>query len=143
MKSRKIYWKAIRCDRMSALISRSYTRDSISLLYPVKEWVKPKIKNSKIMVFSEKEWANSFSRAYGLMVVPCYIKNPIKYEMPRIIKPESSIYEIIKYWQEYNKNKKNIKRFFLNHQNKYNAYGLNLYRCPGSTVFCDEVYCLE
>lgn len=139
MKNRKIYWKAIRCDRISALIGRSYTRDSISLHYPVKEWVKPKIKNSKIMVFSEKECANSFSRAYGCMVVPCYIKNPIKYEMPRIVSYDSHVYEIIKYWQEYNKNKKNIKRFFLNK----NGNEFCMFRCPESTVFCDEVYCLE
>ena len=76
MSKRKVYWKVIRKRSRSSVVA---SRCGVAVTYPVGEWVEPKIKNSKLMVFKNKLDALDFCGDDDTsIVVPCHINGACK-----------------------------------------------------------------
>ena len=86
--SRK-YWKVIDEHRNSALVDSR----SIMVHYPIGEWVKPKIRGSKLMVFTNKSDAQFWmpflkdtidNKIIHLKVVSCYIRHSTRVNLAKL-----------------------------------------------------------
>ena len=132
----KIYWKVITRDgRKSALAHRH----GIGLEYPVGVLVIPKIPSSKLMVFNNREIAESFAinnstlptfdGGNDLIAVRCNIKMATGCSINEVLFLPNVLPKDVKYFWE-NPN----SRYFSDHERIYVLIG---------TVFADEVTCLE
>ena len=155
-KDRKIYYKVIIEETRKSFITLNtpdiyYKYQYMGVKYPTKEWAKPIIPYSKLFVFDCEHYASLFINAeyyeeddwtseeeiYHPKIVPCYIKNPIKIkELMLHFTGDTLNNGPISYWQDFKKNKKNLRRFFEKNRSI-------LRPAPKGTVFCDAVYCLE
>ena len=152
-KDRKIYYKVI-VEETRLSFSTINTPDiyrehkELGVKYPIKEWAKPIIPHSKLFVFDSEYYAYMFAASedyseafdedeYRHRIVPCYVRNPIKIkELMISFAGDTLNLGPLTYWQDFNKNKKNLRRFFEKNMK-------NLRPVPKGTVFCDSVYCLE
>ena len=134
MKSDSVkYWKVIRAKNRSSVIVES---PDISITYPINKWVKPKIVNSKIMIFDDynkaSEWLSQFPAHYNLIIVSCVAKRIRKTKLNGLglIDEINSVQHVKKFW----------KWFYLRTSNNQ----LQIRSCfPNGTVFASEIKCLE
>ena len=126
------YWKVISLQRYSNIISNRNDAYKIQVFYPVKQWAKPLIEGSKLMVFSKKAAADKFKFLHGGEIVPCLVKNPEVISVDtKVLFCDSDFSDFTNYWRN---RKVGIPI----------STPLHLFTCvKPDTVFCDEVYCLE
>lgn len=142
METETIYYKVLTLERKSIVAF-----DDLAITYPLLEWTKPKIPDSKLMVFDRKIYAIEFaarnSDKYNYMIVPCYIKKTYK----------NAFFPVLT--MSYGMNKEIFKEFwkavkesdYFEHESQMiptkNKYNFAYNWAPWGTQFADEVYCLE
>lgn len=116
----KIYYKLIRECNRSSIGNTPYP-----VTYPANKWVKPTIKNSKLMVFNTYANAKRFKDYIGRngIIVPCYIRGA----KTKNLKLARSVFGVRELWDHYNLS--HIEDFYCD--------------IPIGTVFANEVFCLE
>ncbi len=135
MSKQRTCWKVITTtkhrygERHSIIVSSKYG----GINYPIKQWVRPKIKGSKLMVFKRKKDAISLALSSPIYkAVKCYVKgiqSKNVYVCP-------SITGIRSFWKMINKTKpKDIEELYRTSK--------RVCRTLQNTLFVDEVYCLE
>ena len=111
----KKYYKVITKKRWSAFIKNKRVR----VRYPVNEWVKPKIKGSKLLVFNRRDsamhWMQYSEYTDTLMVVPCLCKGVTNVDGFPIIRVHGWLddlnpVEVSVFWDAYHKL---LKKFTL------------------------------
>ncbi len=136
MKKKRIYYKVITSknahhgSRRSAIVSPQ----GGGILYPKRQWIKPKIKDSKLMVFKRKKDAVGFTKAiYDSVIVRCYIKGLQSSNLFMTLNPESCR----DFWKKANKlSIKELKELCAESTSP-------IYIPPVGTVYASAVYCLE
>lgn len=79
----KIYYKVL-TQELKSVISRNgpledrFITENLIIQYKINEWIKPKIKYTKLMVFDNLDDAKYFTRGTQLIIYECKIKNPSK-----------------------------------------------------------------
>ena len=158
-KNQKIFYKVIRKKtRTSAII----TNKDIKVKYPLNEWVRAKIEDSKLLVFDNKKRAIQWSynmELYGhaprssLIVVPCNVKYPfeINYKLEINKNKNKNFANNIKdFWKgmkylrkRYNNNGRLrsswlLRQYLQQRNNGYVNSGI-----PQGAIACSAVKCLE
>jgi len=124
--SKKRYYKVLNNERNSIKMSEREDKEQISVHYPINEWTKPKIPNSKLMVFSTYDAAVDFAVYNKGIIVKCLIKNRSNLKLMSCWKERYSL--ICEFWKNVNSGK---------HMHPYSFPPILT-----DAVYCDEVYCL-
>ena len=128
----KTYYKAITKDTRCSIIA---TDKNVSVTYPVKQWVKPLVKGSKLFVCKTKKDAIWHSQFLGdsVTIVKCYIKNPKDAGYRLFVDQIDDASIIESFWKD------NASEVYYEWQD-IKKYSVSLL---SKTILCDEVYCLE
>lgn len=135
-KKKRIYYKVIsskdgyRGPRRSAIV----TPKGGGIYYSKRQWIKPKIKGSKLMVFKRKKDAIEFKKTiYYAIIVRCYIKGLKSNNLFMTLNPE----QCRDFWKKANKlSIKKLKELCADNTSP-------IYTPPEGTVYASAVYCLE
>jgi hypothetical protein len=77
-----MYYKVVNSDFSSAYVGSdyAYSCEKLKVYYKIDDWVEPKIKGSKLMVFDSLENAQYFMDhcGWGVYIYKCEVKNPSK-----------------------------------------------------------------
>lgn len=124
--SKKIYYKVLSTGRHSYMWE--YIDEKCIVSYPIKKWVKPRIKSSSLMVFKSKKHAEDFLRvscSWSTIIVPCHIEIS-EVQQPYILPLTYGVKFIRQFWQ-----------------GNFTPWVDDRKKIPKGTVFADAVYCLE
>lgn len=152
MKKPTIYYKVLTSDRKSFIMANR----NVSVKYPINEWVRPKIKGSRLMAFRNKEratewaWAmshNKMSVWYEYMIVECNALHPI--EIPFVLKAvtqtipikEVSSKIITQFWDVWNRRKKLTNKKINIFLRQY--FGDAFHGLPSDSIAATAIKCLE
>ena len=139
------YWKVIDEHRNSALMNNR----SIMVHYPVGKWVKPKIRGSKLMVFTNKSdaqfwmsWKDTVdnkNKILHLKVVSCHIRHSTRVNLANLnflVGDRLLIKDVKTFWRLWNEYGSDLIFRRLD--------GLDIsFNMPKGTIFAGEVMCLE
>lgn len=131
---KKFYYKVVRViqcsgELRSAVMYRCNKRSPLSVCYKQGEWVRPKIKGSKLLVFKDMNCAIGFASNIGprkeYEIFKCEIKNPktMGLLMPHV-PYESNLQEILLFW-------------------KYRTHPYAILNTPRGTIGVDAVKLVE
>ncbi len=135
--SKPTYWKVLTEDRLSCAVSTWGVNQNIAVLYPVNEWVKPKLVGSRLMVFDNKRSADKFRGGSRYeIVVPCIIRGATKELKIRAAVPT----DVKSFWKEINKKFKNRTPKISDVER---LDGVHCFSVPKGTVFATSVKCLK
>lgn len=152
MKEPTTYYKVLTPYRKSFIMSNK----NVSLMYPRGEWVRPKIKGSRLMAFRNKEratewaWAmsqNKMSVWYEYIIVECNVLHPI--EIPFVLKTvtqriparEVSSKIITQFWDVWNQRKRLTDKKINIFLRQY--FGDAFHGLPFDSIAATAIKCLE
>lgn len=137
--SKRVYFKIVSIeDRLS------YVKHPFAVQYREKKWTKPRVKNSSLMVFSERKFAEMciFAGSKIYKIVKCHIKRSKRQPKKGLTLDKLQLKCLRKYWKMVQENHRDIRnRVPQLPRSKFGNFEMKF--PPRGTVFADKVFCLE
>lgn len=125
----KVYWKVMTKERTSCMISTLL----MGLKYPINEWVRPKLKGSRIFIFKSKIQATVFWEESPSKIVPCHALNVRALDICCIDYCQTE--DFYAFWLQWNRHKKN--------STTSGKIGMDLSFIPKGTLWATAIKCLK
>lgn len=136
---KKVYYKIL----FGRECRESLVHSPFSIKYPIQKWVKPKLKGSKLMVFSSRQAALKVETCYT--IVPCHIKRS-KVQSNQVLDVSSFLPKknLTFFWEMVAKQDSRIrsKAFYLRKSSFAFGTDMSTRHKLAGTIFADEVFCL-
>lgn len=146
MKTTKSYYKVLTPERKSFIINNR----NMTVTYPVDEWVKPKIINSRLMAFIDyraaKEWADcmlfqKLTTAVAYRIVDCNVLHPRDISFVYRIGKSTPSRSVIQFWNVWNNHKR--QSYDRLRSTMYDHFCYLYHNLPPDSVGGTAIKCLE